>query len=429
MNSTDFVRWSVESPSNSSPLLQFDATSGSEVTSGDPTASHFVIHPAAMLGGLSIQTVSFILLGVGAAAPILLVTSVAVVLRLRRMRRRRQYSKYVFDHEDDCRDAWYEHEDAGEPVQRKAVNGNKPVAVASFSDGIRRKELSFNAADGVLCEGSVGRYPLSGHDLDSVIKTFFGLTRGDSPSSSTATGKRSSASSTQAPLKNPTQRNEDSEKTTHFPNKSSTTLLNVRALVEASERKDHCDTGDFSHRIPGAGKIQVDYPEASERLSIPIVNPTGRGKSEESSSEKLDSSDSIRRSVDSSISCRSETCQIFFQAEDLGGKPSQEKEERLGNGSISGSQSTSVYFDAESSPNGFRNAIPQLDPDAEIRHSASSSTVYSSHRQVAVVAPVFGVEEEQVLRCLDEVLLEYMDHIEDSETRTDPDEISTTVHL
>lgn len=422
MNSTDIVKWFAESPSNSSSLFQFDATSGSEVTSGDPSASHFVIHPAAMLGGLSVQTVSFILLGVGAAAPILLVTSVAVVLKLRRMRRRRQYSKYVFDHEDDCKDAWYEHGSDGEPVQRKAVNGNKPVAVASFSDETRRKESSFNAADGVPCEGSVGRYPLSSHDLDSVIKTFFGLTRGDSPSSSTATEKRSSASSTQAPLKNPTQRSEDSDRATHFPTKSSTTLLNVRALVERSERNDSRDTGDFSHRIPGAGKIQMDYPESSGRLGIPIVNPTGRGIPEESSNGKLGSSDSIRRSVDSSISCRSETLQIFFQAEDLSAKTSEEEEERWGNGNISGSQSTSVYFDADSSP----NATPKLDPDAEVRHSASSSTVYSSHRQVAAVVPVFGVEEEQVLRCLDEVLLEYMDHSDDSETRTDLEETSTS---
>lgn len=405
MNSTDLFKWSdAESPSNSSQYFQFNATSsGTDVTNHDPSGTHFVLHPpAAMIGGLSVQTVSFILLGVGAAAPILFVSSVAVVLRLRRMRRRRQYSKYVFNHENDCRDAWHEHGGVVEPVQRKAVNGSKQIA--SFSDGTRRKESPFDAGGGggTPFQKSVGRYPLSSHDLDSVIKTFFGLTSGDNTKNSSSDSTFVDAQST---LRSPDVR-------TQVKTKSPTTL-NVRALVEVGERNGSCDTGDFSQRIPGAGKIQV-YDLAPGRLGLPTGNPIGCRTSVESSYGKLNSIDSIVGSVD----------------ERTADDGDEEERKRVENWNISGSQGTSIYFDAESSPSVFRNATPNLDRDADVRCSTSSSAVHSSQRQeAAAVVPAFGLEEEHVLRCLDDVLLQYMDYSNDSDMRTDPHETNTTAHL
>lgn len=331
------------------------------------TSSYRLIPPpSSMIGDLPVQTVAFILLGVGAATPIIFLATVAVALRFRSIRLRRHYSKYVLD---GGRTAWSE-----DIYMYDAYTAREPENAFHQEHQLPPE----NKHSSVTRETTEAR-PGSDFDdlpLDLTIRRFFGSTHRDTVVSHRSTQTSIETARTKYPDETGLQSNLSVERITDYPSIIATpstqaTVLDVRALSS----------------LPGIyTPYAMLFSSSDGRPTVEIpgyVSPTAsRDSGVRTSLETSDSSYLLETSALVSHS---------FQS-----------------GKGTGTNKSRIFevFDTEASI-GFQVENGGMAKPVQSKSTTSTLGTNSQHMEKEKDS-YLATEEEIALRCLDDVLMVYM---------------------
>ena len=399
--------------------------------------------------GVSVDTVSFILIGVGAAAPILLLAGVAAVLRLRTLRRRRRFSKYVFSSVGEERSAATDAWNSEAATTGAAAGGKRSSPAASTygkmssSDGGSGSDRtpSRRTATSTHCVDTVDHRPPP-PITDADLREFFGDHRfaDDSPRLTSSSSSRNRGRSVD--IQNVIVTVAAGSEKFGDGNRPTTNSLSLAVTVDV----ESIPNGGGGEGLTGSGRRRRnDYTQP------PPLPPTADddGRRDDDGDEDDDADyevgersterrrvGNLRRPASGFNLQRSTACydiaalaKIVELPEDGGGttdplSSSLRKIDAVGK--TTGINPVDV-ISANTSNDDISKISPRLQTDPAtvdhpettydgVLHDPAKTTTTPTARDVDLLAPRGSVtaelssEEEQVLKCLDAILNNYMDY-------------------